>query len=114
MHWTAAEVDSFVLENIAAHLRSLADELSGVGNTMSVVLRAEMIAHVSPHNVQQLQKIDYLHQALQDLASLNEALATTGDDRLAALENLKMTATSELLDAGPSDLQPSSGCIEWF
>lgn len=111
---SAPSDDSVVLENIAAHLRRMAEELSGLGNAVSVVVQADKTACRSPEHITQLQKIDYLHQSLQDLARLNDALATSGANRLAVLKHLKMDTTRGLLDGTPPSEQAVTGIIDWF
>ncbi|WP_415402972.1 hypothetical protein [Tateyamaria sp. SN3-11] len=92
----------------------MADEFSGLGNAVSVVVQADKTACLSPEHITQLQKIDHLHQSLQDLARLSDALATSGTNRLAVLKQLKMETTRGLLDGVPPSEQTVTGSVDWF
>ena len=94
---TGMPVDSAAFERFAEHLRSLAQDVTAIGECVARLdVRADLAE--APDTIVGLQKIDYVQQALFDLGRLCDHLAADAYARRRISLPLKLQSTRAILD----------------
>lgn len=105
--------DSDVLKNMSNHLRNLADEVSLVVSAVSKITK-RVDPPPSMTIIQDLQKMDELHQSLFDLAQLTDAMASDPRQRESRFRDLKLAKTRALLCGDKMTHFSDDGAVDLF
>ena len=106
--WTRATT-----RRVAAHLRFLSQQVAEIeAGTCENLQDTDAPGDAV---IQSLQRLDYLRQSLDDVASLLDAMHVGDDAQPARLAALKMGSTRALVqDEPPPQEKPASGSLDLF
>lgn len=110
-----SELDApLVFRNLESHLLELAADTALIGKTVSE-LTDVLDTNLKPSTISDLQKLDNLHQCLNDVAGLCAALADSEVSKSQALSRLKLKSTQSLLNEMPDKrCATSRGSVDIF
>lgn len=109
----AEQDEAEIFKKLAMRLLDLAEDTAQVGKCVSA-LTANMTTSLDSATIQDLQKLDSLHQSLCDLAHLSAAFSGPGALRTQALGELKLRATRTLFDTSIKERPAAHGSIDLF